>query len=320
MILQRSFRLHLAKYTALVGWLLISIGVSAQNLLPNGGFETYTICPNGPANIIQAVSYSNPTGGTPDFFHSCASVANSSVPSNWYGFQPAHGGQGYGGMILYYGPGVPNGREYIQAALQSPMDAGQCYHVEFWINRCNRSRYASDNVQVYFSNTQISGIPGLSPLAFTPQVQFNILSVIDTVNWTYLSGNFTATGNEQFVIFGNFLDDASTTTAYTNAGGQFDYSFHYIDDISITPCTGLADNPHQTVTVTPTLFHEQLTVTNYQHQPVLFTLYDASMKLILVKKIYTSEHMATEHLRSGMYFYTLQSANGEGVQGKLVKR
>src|SRR5688572_5971767 len=75
---------------------------SAQNLVPNPGFEHYTHCPGnfseGPGEF-QATGWFGANAGTPDYFNSC-SRGDAGVPYNWAGVAEAHDGLGYAGIYL----------------------------------------------------------------------------------------------------------------------------------------------------------------------------------------------------------------------------
>ena len=52
--------------------LLCSCLLHAQtNLVPNGSFETYTMCPDGGGVINYATPWYSPTTGTTDYYNSC---------------------------------------------------------------------------------------------------------------------------------------------------------------------------------------------------------------------------------------------------------
>jgi len=104
--------------------------VKGQNLVPNGGFEQYTSCPNNFAQLDSALFWHQPTTASSDYFNQCAPLGIS-VPYNAFGFQQAHSGVAYGGIYLFTG-GIPlNYREYCETSLLSPLNAGACYHIEF---------------------------------------------------------------------------------------------------------------------------------------------------------------------------------------------
>jgi hypothetical protein len=100
----------------------------------------------------------------------------------------------------------------------------------------------NDGIQLYFDNGQLDTIvaidsSGVYPFV-NPQVSNpsgNILS--DTMNWTLVSGMFTATGNETFLTIGNFKTDSNTqrviNTATYDPFAPINMSSLLIDDVSV---------------------------------------------------------------------------------------
>ncbi len=102
-----------------------------QNLVPNPSFEDTLQCPNGGGEIDYAIGWSS-YGHTPDYFNSC-DTGFENIPSNYAGFQYAHFGNGYAGLICYYTP-VSNLREYIGIQLSQPLNVGQTYFASFYVS------------------------------------------------------------------------------------------------------------------------------------------------------------------------------------------
>src|SRR5258705_6338420 len=83
----------------------------AQNLVPNGDFEQYSGCPSNYNQIDFALFWFNPCippygtafgqSGSSDYFNACASIWQIDVPNNFDGYQPAHSGNGYAGLIPF---------------------------------------------------------------------------------------------------------------------------------------------------------------------------------------------------------------------------
>jgi hypothetical protein len=218
----------------------------SQNLVPNGSFELYSGCPTYYTQIDCVLFWTNPAvwpgpGGSPDYFNICATPSSYvSVPDNIFGYQQANTGDAYCGIILW--DMTTLFREYIQVPLTTTLQPG-CYHFEMYVNLANKFKYASDPIGVYFLSSPVSGIPNFLPLPYTPQISLTGFTT-DTLNWLLLSGNYTATGNESYLIIGNFNNDATTTTAMVNTSGVYDQSYVFIDDVSLTPCPAAWINEH----------------------------------------------------------------------------
>ena len=109
-----------------------------------------------------------------------------------------------------------------------------------YLNLNNESKYTSDKVGMYFTNTpyacnQAMPTPQvIPPLNVTPQIVNTAGNFItDTLNWMKVSGSFTATGNEQYLTIGNFANDVSTNTVVVNASAGVTIVYFYIDDVSL---------------------------------------------------------------------------------------
>jgi hypothetical protein len=176
-----------------------------------------------------------PPGGSPDYFNQCAPPQYVGVPDNIFGHQNAYDGNAYAGIILWDMNNLF--REYIEVPLTSPLKTDACYHFEMHVSLAEKYKYAVDAVGVYFSDTAITGIPNALPLPFTPQINSTAGFISDTSNWMLVSGDYTASGTENFLIIGNFKDDASTNFLLVNNSGIYDQSYIFIDQVSLAVCS-----------------------------------------------------------------------------------
>ena len=209
----------------LVIWLVSS--VAAQNLVPNPGFETYTICPSFLSELELATPWVSATEATPDYFNACASNLLIDVPTNFGGYQQPLNGNGYAGC---YFKGPPNYREYAQVALSEPLDAGKCYHIGFFINLMNLC-CGVDKVGLYVSAVAPTSV-GTMVLPFEPQITGDGGYYSDTVAWVEISGFYPAMGGEQYITIGNFEGDSETSyDPLCTLSNPF--SYYYIDSIYV---------------------------------------------------------------------------------------
>lgn len=96
------------------------------------------------------------------------------------------------------------------------------------------SPYAISNLGLYFSDGTIDTIQyRYSPLTYlNPQVENPSNNIIaDTLNWVSITGTFVATGNEKYLVFGNFEPDATTTKTLVGNPGEV-WSDYWVDDVS----------------------------------------------------------------------------------------
>jgi hypothetical protein len=144
----------------------------------------------------------------------------------------------YSGLITWGSGGGPSYREYIETPFSSTVDssliANKRYHFEMYINLCNASKYNSYDIGAYFSDTLISGINNWTPLPLVPQINNTISNIPDTLNWTLISGDYTAHGGERYLIIGNFKNNSLTNNSTYNASANEDRVYFYMDDVSLT--------------------------------------------------------------------------------------
>ena len=81
----------------------------AQNMVLNGGLEEFTGCPDQSSQTNRAHFWTQPTGGTSDYFNACDTQVDPillrpivGVPLNVAGQQTAFEGVAYGGIGVYW--------------------------------------------------------------------------------------------------------------------------------------------------------------------------------------------------------------------------
>ena len=229
----------------------------SQNLVINPSFEsTVNGCAGFPFPVEGFTDLndwdnanSNAPGdscSSPDLFSTCNAGITGilGVPDNALGYQNARTGNKYAGIINYSAPFGFNDqyREYIQGHTTSALVAGQTYCVSMFVSLANDSPWASNNMGVYFSNTQVlrDACAGSSPrINVTPQLNYSCAVINDTTsNWFRIQWNYVANGGETYFVIGNFFNDAATNSVSTGASSlQNTFAYYYIDDVSIVPNT-----------------------------------------------------------------------------------
>lgn len=247
-------------------WLLICICASCAccpdhkiyaqaELVPNNGFETIAVCPVGFSQFEDFVStWVDPNTASPDYMNACANPFPAGVPKNGTGYQSPHSGDAYAGIYTFAGTLY---REFIQVQLVSPLTAGTNYAFSMYVVLHNKSNTAIDDLGVYFSATAPTAAgTGMLAGAPLPQIANPFGSVIsDTLNWTFISGTYTATGGEQYLTIGHLKPDAATTYQPVPFGSQGAY--YYIDDVSLKEMDLL---PVTLYNFSAAIIHEQNTV------------------------------------------------------------
>jgi gliding motility-associated-like protein len=214
--------------------------VQAQNLVPNGDFETYTQCPDYVSQIDRATGWSRPTTGTSDYFNACLGVPFSmNVPDNQSGYEPAHSGNGYAGFYCFYAntaitTAPDNDREYVTHALSEPLIPGAPYSVEFFVSLADVSKYAVNDIGALLS-TYIPTRTDYFAITATPQIMNTSLAMLDSKEgWTKIHGCFVADSAFAYITIGNFHVGAAIEFVQvpTNNPLTF-YSYYFVDDVSV---------------------------------------------------------------------------------------
>lgn len=219
---------------------LFFFAVTARaNLMGNSSFESYSSCPDNYGEITRADQWSSPTLASPDYFNSCSGSTQWGTPTNGFGTQAPASGAAYT-FVRVWGnvPAntTPNYREYIQGQLSSPLVAGQTYAVSFLVSLADVAFTPIVQMGAYLSPALINlniGATSNGVLNVTPQVVHSGTLLSDAVNWAAVTGTFTAAGGEDYIIIGNFLDDASTTAGTGGGFGSIQISGYFIDDVSV---------------------------------------------------------------------------------------
>ena len=219
---------------------LFRINAIGQNLVPNPSFEDSITCPTNYSQLYNTAAWVMPanTGtASADYYHQCA-MAVVGVPSNIAGYQNARTGVAYAGIYVY----GDNVREYLQVQLTEPMVFDKVYEVEVSVSPAENFGRAVDRFGIHFSQTAISGTGSYFPLTtYTPQVENTVGNLLsDTVNWTTISGTYTAVGNEMYITIGNFVDDATTQTVVI--GPFSSRAYYYVDDVSVILLDSIQDS------------------------------------------------------------------------------
>lgn len=214
------------------------------NLVPNGSFESFSQCPNNSAQLNRATYWLQPTGNTPDYFNACANPSLIGTPYTFLGFQPAHTGNAYSGLCLYYACSS-NCKEYIEVPLTTPLLANKKYLVSFWVSLADSSYNGVTHIGAYFSPSLIDSQATYEYLPYVPQIQASIVNpIVDTVSWVLISDTLFATGNESYMVIGAFVPDSLYSVQDIRPNPlNMKWAYYYIDDVSVIDCDSLVGVP-----------------------------------------------------------------------------
>lgn len=215
--------------------------VWGQNLVPNPGFEAYSMCPPYPGQVHLAPPWDSPNNKTTDFFHRC-SPSSAGVPDNLLGTQQPFRGSGYLGLRVWIPviTGNPPYREYATAPLLEPLQAGQHYAVTFWISMAERSSHLSDGLGLWFSAEYPDSD---SVYVLEADIRHPTGKAIQSVEeWVPIRGIYQARGEERWLTIGNFLSDDTMVRERVRPGEQ-PAVYYYLDEVSVTPCGPVPSDP-----------------------------------------------------------------------------
>jgi outer membrane protein OmpA-like peptidoglycan-associated protein len=223
-------------------FILYSILVIGQNLVPNPGFESLHECPqdyNKVNGAFWAMEWYAANGGTPDCFHPCSKL--SGIPRNWMGYAEAPEGQAYAGVIVCMRRVDPKQiayREYIGIKLTEPLQQNKTYCASVKI-RLGLSCIATCNgFGMLFTDRQIIS-SGTVNFPLAPQIGL-LKPLMDKNQWVVLADTLRAKGGEQYLTLGNFLGDQQITyhefdENYIETQHISQYAYLYIDDVVVEP-------------------------------------------------------------------------------------
>jgi hypothetical protein len=180
------------------------------NFVKNGSFEDLYTCNNFSHSLEEARGWLSIDSGS--FGAVYRNKCNATAPKNANTFQFPRTGNGYI-LSTYYYDNITRG--YQKNRLKSQLETGKKYCVKFYVNIANTSPWGIDGFGALFSDASIDTISKCTnPLTYlNPQVKNPMGNVIkDTLLWVPISGTFVATGNEKYLLLGNFIADNAVST------------------------------------------------------------------------------------------------------------
>ncbi len=243
-------------WKGIVGVLLLFGGslFSQQNLIPNGDMDQFAPCVyQGPVDHWSWPPW------IPDFtmldwnqeYNSDHTVKDTCTYESFFVSDTL--GRNSSGCIgfltyaeLFGNINYPNYRYFPQAQLSEPMIKGKRYYFEFYVKffsdtLTGRKYYGSyfntDHIGVAFTSippnfrwNSNNPLPVAAPFYTFDQV------VVD--QWTKISGCYTSTGGERYLMIGNFALDAVTTIRPNEVGVQkqsfANSAVYLLDDVFLT--------------------------------------------------------------------------------------
>ncbi len=305
--------------------LLVNSYSFGQNLVPNPSFETFTNCPSNTHQIVLATPWNSPyaNGAQAEYFNICAINSGLGIPFNFntMGYQISLTGSAYAGFETF--SSLAFIRQFLQVKLTDTMEAGKYYCLTFYVNLINNAKYGVDGIGAYFSDTLFNCNNSTCLIGLNPQVSNPAGNAItDTLNWTLISGCFTANGTESYLLIGNFLPDSLTTKEAANINSIWS-SFYYIDDVSLTEDTSLQVSSLKktyTLYVNPNPASNYITI-KYTGESTIGNFWIENLQGQVIKSVEinnTNSLIPTSDLSNGAYVYKCKVKDGVVFSGKLL--
>ncbi|MEY4287487.1 MAG: hypothetical protein RL511_1576 [Bacteroidota bacterium] len=198
---------------------------------------------------------SSPTEIKADLFSKSA-AGDIGIPTNLYGSEEPsseNGGNVYAGIVAYKPGKLAGERSYITIQLMQgkepvTLKKGLTYCVEYAVSLGESSKFACNNLGVYFSKeTPGNGEAGAIYQAGDHVVKSQLNKVYNGFfGWEKVCNTYTAKGDEKYITIGNFdLNDKTQFQAVKkpkdSEADPLTHAYYYIDNIIVR----LVDSPSE---------------------------------------------------------------------------
>jgi len=184
-------------------WLLLClsiVSIRAQNLVPNGDFESYDQCPDV-INVFNGyvAEWSHHMGFAGEFYHKCGFWSSGNFP-------PRSNSQGNCSMTTYRKNSNALPRAYINNRLKRPLRPNELIYISYWVRNWSPRSYYIEDYHIYFSDTAVSKQPdpGEWWIELPAQVEWTGGIIRDSGYYVPITGCFVAEGGEEYITLGNF--------------------------------------------------------------------------------------------------------------------
>lgn len=208
-----------------------NIFLPAQNLVPNPSFEDIEVLPISTDQLQCARYWFNPTGGTPDLFHT-ETLADAQLPTPLWVRTKTYPktGKACAGIVSTTHAKM---HEYIGVKLTKTIKKGENVKVRFYYTNGINGTVGGLKTKLgaFFSKEKIN-LLSEKILTQIPQIQSE--NPLFATIWTLFEMDFVAEADFNYVYIGNFSD---TPFLPNETGGRFDtWAYYFIDDVEINAC------------------------------------------------------------------------------------
>jgi len=224
-------------------FLIISIWVGAQNLVPDPGFEIH----NDPCtdNWPGLTHWFNPNTATPDLMCTPEGECNQVLTEEFLDetlIPIPFEGNCMAGLYCCTTEFSPQSRDYFSTQLIEPLVSGTEYVLSFYLSRMVLMNLAIDRIGAYFSNLPLS-IDNPVVIEVTPQAETSGEVLTPDLTWLLINLTFIAEGGEQYLTLGNFREYNDMTVVNTGSSWKnWDHAYYFFDNVTVQPTLTVGGN------------------------------------------------------------------------------
>jgi hypothetical protein len=293
----------------------------SQNLITNGGFESYTQLPSSTGQYYRCNGWSNCNGeGSPDYFH-INGTGLVKLPNTFASTINPQEGSAVMGMGLYHSS-TPNFREYLTTTLANPLVIGQNYQLSFYISNGMApiiyGGLATDHFSVALSTySLVQNDSYHSITSVTPQYTYN--GFLYSNDWQLVTYLFVADQAYQYITFGSFVADSGQLLQQFDTATNTAIAYYYIDNVNLSTPLSIEE---QEATATIKVYHdrtnETLTIEIQNDNSSDLKIYDINGRLLVQKTFNNNLTINTSLFYKGIYIYHIIDDTGKHKQGKIL--
>lgn len=218
--------------------LIISFHGKAQiaNYVNNPSFEISL--PSATFSPYDAVAFWGPldTNKGASYLVTALSTQGNNAPNCVFGFQHPRTGNNFILAQFYCRDcSLTSQRGYPRNRLKQTLKPNVKYCGKYHVVNTNNNRVAISDYGMYFGGAILDTISQcMSPITYlVPQIENQSGIIIDTLNWTPITGTFVANGTEKYLLLGNFKSNGNTNTLSINPPIWPMSADIYMDDVSL---------------------------------------------------------------------------------------
>lgn len=230
------------KYFLLLFIFLAKFSFAQTNLIANGSFEQYTNCINSNGELDSCIDW-HAIMNTPDYYNSCTSLFDATVPHNQCGYQVPFEGNAYIGLATYIAWDYY--REFAGSQLIDTMIPGNHYHISMRVSSgfdtvMKNVTACSNKLGVRFTTYPYSNTNQPPINNYAQLYEDTIIESHDSINWVLLAWDYIPDSAYTYVSIGNFFTDTMTSIIVDSGQqAQFAQAYYYIDSVNII-CTDIS--------------------------------------------------------------------------------